>query len=299
MEKTKIFDLHSDILYDVYQASLKGDLERFENYHLPQLKNNISGGIWALYSPSDFNLLEALKVSKSLVNLEDFAVILGIEGLRNLKKVEDLEIIYDLGYRHLMLTWNEANNYATGVKGPQERGLTEVGYQVLDFMIDKEMIIDLSHLNEKSFYDVIGYTNKNIIASHSNIKELCDHPRNLTKEQLKHLKKVNGLLGLTLVGGFISSNKKERTLDNFLKHLEYAINIMGIDNVCFGFDFMDYFNPKQTANLEEVKSALEVNNLINILVKAGYSKNEIEKLTFYNVFKRYHNLIYKKERNHE
>src|SRR5690554_3776752 len=241
MEKIKIFDLHSDILYDVYQASLKGDLERFENYHLPKLKNNISGGIWTLYSPSDFNLLEALKVSKSLVNLEDFAVILGIEGLRNLKKVEDLEIIYDLGYRHLMLTWNEANKYATGVKGPQERGLTEAGYQVLDFMIDKEMIIGLSHLNEKSFYDVIGYTNKNIIASHSNIKELCDHPRNLTKEQLKHLKKVNGLLGLTLVGGFISSNKKERTLDNFLKHLEYAINIMGIDNVCFGFDFMDYF----------------------------------------------------------
>ena len=160
-------------------------------------------------------------------------------------------------------------------------------------MIDKEMIIDLSHLNEKSFYDVIGYTNKNIIASHSNIK-FMDHPQ----EQLRAtqaFKKVNGLLGLAC--GVLFSTKGKNAIT--LKHLEYAINIMGIDNVCFGFDFMDYFNPKQTANLEEVKSALEVNNLINILVKAGYSKNEIEKLTFYNVFKRYHNLIYKKERNYE
>lgn len=291
--KTKIFDAHTDILYDVYYANKKGDKNRFKDYHYPQLKNNVKGGIWTFYSPDDFDLLEVLKTSKSLINRSEFEVILGIEGLRNLKSVADLKEIYDLGYRHLMLTWNEANDYATGVKGPKTRGLTKKGYEVLDFIIKHDMIIDLSHLNEKSFYDVLNYTNKNILVSHSNLKSLYEHPRNLSNDQLKKLKEVNGLLGLTLVGGFISKDKNKKTLNEFMKHLKKAIAVLGIDNVCFGFDFMDYFDYKTTPNLEEVKNASELNNLIDKLKEEGYSNEEIEKLTYYNIVNRFKHHIKK------
>ncbi len=289
----KIFDNHTDILYDVYQSYLKKDLTRFNKYHYPQLKDNIIGGIWTLYSPNDFNLLEALKISKSLINLKDFKVILGIEGLRNLKDLNELKEIYNLGFRHIMLTWNEENKYATGIKGDINRGLTKEGFQVLDFMIKHEMIIDLSHLNEKSFFDVLNYTNKNILVSHSNIKKFCDHPRNLSKKQLLKLKEANALVSLTLVGGFISKDKEKRTLDEFMKHLKYVIELLGIDNVSFGFDFMDYFSYQSTANIEEVKDASMINNLIIKLKEKGYTKTEIEKLTYYNFYNRFKKHIIK------
>lgn len=286
--KIKIFDAHTDILYDCYFAYKNdGNKNKFKNYHDKQLKNKFKGGIWTLYSPDDFDLLKALKKSKELVDLKNYDVILGIEGLRNLKSVNDLNEIYNLGYRHVMLTWNEENKYATGIKGPKDRGITKDGYKVLDFLIEHDMIIDLSHLNEKSFYDVINYTNKNIICSHSNIKELHDHPRNLSKDQLLKLKEVDGLLGLTLVGSFLSDKDEFKTLDTFIKHLKYAIDILSIDNVCFGYDFMDYFNYKKTANLEEVKSANDINNLINKLKDEGFSLEDIEKLTYKNIYNKF------------
>ena len=149
--KIKVFDAHTDILFDVYEKSLASDLNRFNDYHLPQLKDNINGGIWTFYSPKEYNLLEVLKTSKSLIDTKNFDVILGLESLRNLESVNDLKAVYDLGFRHAMLTWNEENKYATGVSGPKNRGLTKEGYEVLDFMLSHDMIIDLSHLNEKSF----------------------------------------------------------------------------------------------------------------------------------------------------
>lgn len=283
----KIFDTHTDILYDVYTKSLEGDLNRFNNYHLPQLKNNITGGIWTFYSPKEFDLLKALETSKNLVDLKSFEVILGIEGLSNLNNVADLKKIYDLGYRHIMLTWNEANKYATGIKGPKDRGLTKEGYKVLDFMVEHDMIIDLSHLNEKSFFDVLNHTNKNIIVSHSNLSKFREHPRNLTHKQLLKLKEAKALLGLTLVGGFISDKNEEKTLKTFLFHIKETINVLGIDNICFGYDFMDYFNPPITQNLIEVKDASMINNFISFLKTSGFTVKEIEKMTYYNFYNRY------------
>lgn len=289
----KIFDAHTDILYDVYQSYLNNDKNRFLNYHKKQLKNRVTGGIWTMYSPDDFDLLKALQISEKLVDLKTFEVILGIEGLRNLKTIDDLKDIYNLGFRHMMLTWNEENEYATGIKGNEKRGITDKGYKVLDFMIEHDMIIDLSHLNEKSFYDVLKYTNKNILVSHSNIYDLHPHVRNLKRDQLVKLKEADGLLGLTLVGNFISDKEENKTLDNFIKHLKYAIEIMGIDNICFGFDFMDYFGYKKTLNLEEVESANDIKIFIDKLKESNFNETEINKMLYKNIHERFKRHIIK------
>ncbi|NLD25733.1 MAG: hypothetical protein GX661_00050 [Acholeplasmataceae bacterium] len=290
----KIFDLHSDILYDLYKHYPKVK-ERFCEYHLPRLKiSPVRGGIWALYSPNDFALPEAVEKALSGIDrnaLEDFDLVFGLEGLRNLQ-IEDFDRLYDLGFRHASLTWNEENIYATGVRGPKSRGLTSLGKKLLSKMVEHEMIIDLSHLNEKSFDDVLDYTNKNIIFSHGNIREICNHPRNLSRRQLLRLKEADGLLGLSLVRYFISAKPEEQNVNTFLSHLDAAVEIMGIDNLAFGFDFMDYFND-ENSNLDEIPDSTRLGVLLDALKQKGYSDEDIEKISYRNFYDRFHHLIWR------
>lgn len=294
--KTQIFDTHSDMLYDLYTSKCKGIDNRFKTYHLPQLNNSVIGGsIFTMYSPNDFDLIEACSIALKEIDLsgmKDFKVLLGLEGLRNLKKVEDIDVLYDMGFRHAMLTWNEENKYATGAKANPNNGLKEEGIKLLKRMQEKGMIIDLAHLNKKSFYEVLNVVNKKIIYSHGNCKSLCDHVRNVTDDQMKALKKVDGLLGLTLANNFVSSNESEQTLEQFLKHLEYAINIMGVDNVCFGFDFMDYLDDFPNSNITEVNNASLSYRIIEGMKKMGLSQEDINKICYNNFYKRYQDLLY-------
>lgn len=291
----KIFDAHSDLLYDLYTKKINNINNRFLDYHVPQLQSSvIKGAIWNMYSPDDFNLIEAVKIALGEIRMEYlpcFKVILGLEGLRNLEKIEDLDLLYKIGFRHAMLTWNEENNYATGVKGDSNRGLTTEGRKLIRKMESLDMIIDVAHLNEKSFYDVLNYTNKNIIFSHGNLKSICDHRRNLTDEQLIALREANGLFGLTLANNFVSKNPDEQDLEHFLNHLDKAVGIMGVDLVMFGFDFMDYLSEFPNSNISDVSDATKAYRIIEGMKKRGYLEEDIKKICYDNFYNRYYKKI--------
>ncbi len=291
----RMFDCHSDMLYDLWTNKTKGIENRFKKYHVPQLSQSvIQGSIFTMYSPNDFDLIEACKIALNEIHLEElshFKVVLGLEGLRNLKQVEDIDILYQMGFRHAMVTWNEENKYATGAKSNPNRGFTEEGIRLLKRMEELDMIIDLAHLNEKSFYDALKVVHKNIIYSHGNVKTLCDHPRNVTDDQMKALAKVDGLLGLTLANNFVDKEEQNQTLDRFLEHLKHAISIMGIDHICFGFDFMDYLSDFPNSNLEEVKDATFAYRIIEGMEKIGLSEEEIDKICYRNFYDRYQDKI--------
>ncbi len=288
---TKIFDIHSDMLYDLWQAKLKGIENRFEEKHIKQLKESvINGGIWTMYSPDDFDLLEAVNIALKEIDmskLPDFKVILGLEGLRNLKRIEDLDELYKLGFRHAMVTWNEQNQYATGAKADPNGGLTEEGRKLFKRMQELDMIIDLAHLNEKSFFEALEIVDKNIIYSHGCVKELCDHPRNVTKEQMLALKKVDGLLGMTLACTFVDGDENKQDLEHFLNHVDEAVKVMGVNNICFGFDFMDYLEEFPNSNISDVGSATEAYRIIEGLKSRGYTDEEIQKMCYDNFYSRY------------
>ena len=199
-----------------------------------------------------------------------------------------------MGFRHAMLTWNEENKYATGAKADPNGGVKEEGIKLLQRMQEKGMIIDLAHLNEKSFYEALKYANKKIIYSHGNCKSLCDHVRNVTDDQMKALKEVDGLLGLTLANNFVSSNKEEQTLEKFLEHVKHAIDIMGVDNICFGFDFMDYLDDFPNSNLEEVNNASLSYRIVEGLESLGLSRIDIDKICYKNFYDRYKDLLFVK-----
>ena len=291
----RFFDVHTDILYDVNQKVLINKPTHFNDFHVPQLAGSqIKGGLWTMYSPDDFDLIAACKRALEHIDinlLPGFEVILGLEGLRNLKQVEDLDILYQMGFRHAMLTWNEENKYATGAKANPEHGLHEEGIKLIKKMEALDMIIDLAHLNEKSFYDCLALANKNIINSHCNVKSLCNHPRNITDEQMQALRKKDGLMGLTLANNFVASKKEEQTLERFLDHVDYAVKIMDVDHVCFGFDFMDYLSEFPNSNLEEVESATQVYRISEGLKRRGYSSAEIDKMCYWNFYKRFKDKI--------
>lgn len=296
-DNIKIFDTHSDMLYDLARRKKAGVENRFD-FHVNQLKNSvIKAAVWTMYSPDEFDLIEDLEIALKEIDfkkLPDFKVILGLEGLRNLKEVSDIDKLYAMGFRHAMVTWNEENKYATGAKADKDHGITADGIKLYKRMEELGMIIDLAHLNEKSFYQALEVVNKKIIYSHGCVKKLCDHVRNVTDDQMRALKKVDGLLGLTLANNFVSSNKEEQDLEHFLNHLDAAVEIMSVDNVCFGFDFMDYLVEFPNSNIQDVSDATLAYRIIEGMRKRGYSEEDIQKICYDNFYSRFQDCIFNK-----
>lgn len=285
----KIYDTHSDIFHNLYERTKQGIEDPFKKYHLENLeKGNVMGGIWVVYGDRDFDVYDAyqtaIKAYEPYKNQYD--VVLGLEGLRNVKTLEDFKKMYDLGVRHSSLTWNEENHLATGVAGPADRGLTELGKKFLDFMMEKNMIIDVSHLNVKSFFDVTNYVNGLVIASHSNAYTLCNHRRNLRDEQLLKLKELGGYVGVVSARNFVSSSDDRKTVAGLVDHIEYIAKFIGIDHVMLGLDMMDYLDDfnDHNSNLDDLVTHADANNVVYEMRKRGFSEDDIEKVTYKNYF---------------
>lgn len=290
----KIYDSHADIFYDLWQKTLQGIVDPFKEYHLDNLKKgNVIGGIWVVYSDQDFDVLEAYQIAlqKFLPYQDQFDVIYGLEGLRNVPTLEVFEQLYNLGIRHVMLTWNEANHLATGVAGKKTRGLTPLGKEFLQYMEARRMIVDLSHLNEKSFFDALAVTDKLIIASHSNAYQVCAHRRNLTDDQIKAIGQVGGLIGVVAARNFVSQEPSRQNVKGLVDHIDYISNLIGTKHIMLGLDFMNYLNDFNNANLDDLESAANLSNLIQEMKSRGYNRKDIEAICYHN-FKKLKEKVY-------
>ncbi len=288
----KIYDTHADIFSNLYERTIKGETNIFQKYHLDNLKKgNVVGGIWVVYSASDFDVEEAvdlaLKAYKPYKN--QFDVVFGLEGLRNVDSIACLKRLYDRGVRHAMLTWNEENHLATGVAGPKDRGLTDLGKEFLTFMEEHNMIVDVSHLNVKSFYDVMNYVKKPVIASHSCSYTLSDHRRNLNDEQLMVLKNKGGYVGVNSARNFVSKERSKQNVEGLVDHILYLVDKLDINHVMLGLDMMDYLSDyggnNETGlsdNLDDLVTHADCQNIISELRKRGMSEQDIEKIAYLN-----------------
>ncbi len=291
------FDLHSDILYDIVQKKLNNKKNIIKDYHLKQLKSgNIIGGIWDYYTDirkplCEFNqaidyILEEIEQSNDVIQVikkkEDFEenkinVLLGFESLQPIKDRDHLVSLYELGFRHAMFTWNEQNQFGTGVFGDKTRGLTSLGKEIIQLMNQNHMIIDVSHANKKTFKEIIELSKAPVIASHSNVYQLCHHIRNLDDEQITKLTQKGGIIGLTAVKNFINPNNP--TINEMINHIDYMKERNLVNHIGFGFDFMDYLNG---SNLIDLENASSTHNMIVALKKRNYSPQEIDKITHLN-----------------
>ncbi len=202
------------------------------------------------------------------------AAVLTIEGGEALEgSISALRILYQLGVRAMTLTWNYRNQIADGVlDGASGGGLTPFGREVVTEMNRMGMLVDVSHISEPGFWDVLNLSNKPIIASHSNAKRLCSHVRNLTDDQLLALKKNGGVTGINLYPVFLNNSGKA-SLKDALSHIEYILALTGEDTLGFGSDFDGIDSTPE--GLEGVQCYSE---LLNEMLRLNYSESLVKKI---------------------
>jgi membrane dipeptidase len=320
-----IFDGHSDIWTDVTVKILNGETDILRKYHINKLKNGkVSGGIFVIWVDPPFTdkpydrtiqIIESIKkeqeyskdsmvIVKSYEEMQEaikqnkFYIFIGIEGLSSIGNNLDLiDYYYDFGARHASLTWNEENLLATGVKGNPERGITELGKRAVKKINSKNMLLDVSHLNEKSFWDIANKAEGPIIASHSNCKSICDVPRNLTDKQLVKIAELGGLVGINSFNQFVHKDRDKQNIQMLTKHIKHMVDIMGIEHVGIGMDYCDFLDDSSMNSFSDQESSYTVGledssktyDLVLEMQKIGFTKDDIEKVAYKN----YHELIKK------
>ena len=176
--------------------------------------------------------------------------------------LSNLDYLYSLGIRMITLSWNYDNCLCN------QFGLTPFGKDVVKKMNQLGMIIDVSHANDKVFFDVINCSTKPVIASHSNCRNICNVKRKLSDEMLKKLVEYGGLIGINLYKDIVGEN----LIDHFL-HLK---NLGYINHVGLGTDFDGIENPIC------VNNASEIGKLSTLLKENGFNENEIRKIFYQN-----------------
>lgn len=193
--------------------------------------------------------------------------------------LEALRCLYELGVRAMTLTWSNRNDIADGINEEATgSGLTLFGKQVVAEMNRLGMLVDVSHISTAGFWSVIETSTKPIIATHSNAKSLCPHPRNLNDEQIKALAQNGGLAGITFAGQFLEEDWRNACIESVYKHIDYMLNLIGNDDhIGFGSDFDGISHPPY--NIQGVQ---DYKPLIEYLSKY-YSDETINKITHQNV----------------
>jgi membrane dipeptidase len=211
--------------------------------------------------------------------------VLAVEGGEALQgDLGVLRILYKLGVRVLTLTHSIRNKLGDGCSESSRSGLTQFGREVVQEMNKLGMVIDVSHLNEKGFWDVIKNSCDPIIASHSNARVLCDHVRNLTDDQIQAIAQTGGVIGVTFVRNFLSSIPEEASVETVLNHINHIEELVGAKHIGIGSDY-DGMGPGPKG-LEHVG---KVKNITRGLIQHGYSDDEIKGIlggNFLQVFQR-------------
>lgn len=321
----KVFDIHSDLFTDIAWRRDRGERDVFDRIHYPRLKkggvNSMICVIWvepafrnnpiARFRHVFQQTMDDLRTSKhanvclttndmSEVIADKINLFLGIEGMTflegwgkdsldmNIKSA--FEILHDNKIRHTIFVWNEWNSLASGtgaIDEPEKKGLTSFGELAVQQATDLNWILDASHLDEPSFWDIYGATSQPMIASHSNAYALCPHERNLKDEQIKAIAARGGLIGLNAFHGFVDGLNP--TLERFIDHAAYISDLVGPKYIAFGFDFIDYLStydlgaPFKGSTLD-LENVTKIPSLLNRMEARGFSTSEIEAISFNNAF---------------
>ena len=163
---------------------------------------------------------------------ENVKAFLSLEGGDAIQSVSDVSELYGMGIRMIALTWNYKNKIACGVMEKEDSGLSEFGAEVIRQMNRLGIIIDVSHLSEKSFWDVLKISKKPVCASHSNLKSVKNHLRNLTDEQFIKIKETGGVAGINFYPPFFGDDIKD-----IVCHVGRFLSLGGEDNIGIGTDF--------------------------------------------------------------
>ncbi len=306
LRRIPIIDGHTDYLLSLTHTG-RSFLEESTIGHvdLPRArKGNIGAMISAVFLPSELlpthaliETLRAVDLLKRTVVASDgqmelirdydqlvscldrgvFGAIMHFEGAEAIDpEFVVLRLAYELGLRSLGLVWSRPTIFAEGV-GPENHGhgLTGLGRELVAQCNNMGILIDVSHLNEPGFWDVIAESTKPIVASHSNARAVCDHERNLTDRQIKELAKNGGLMGINYAVGFLVEGARsgsEVPLSVLVDHIDHIVNLVGIEHVALGSDYDGAGVP------DALKDAAHDWAIVAELARRGYDDDAIAKI---------------------
>ena len=197
-------------------------------------------------------------------------------------KMEYLEELYRQGIRLITLTWNYENSIGfPNSREPElmNRGLKPFGIEVVRRMNELGMLIDVSHLSDGGFWDVVRYSTKPFVASHSNARVLCSHPRNLTDEMIKALAEKGGVAGVNFYPYFLRESGKA-TVEDIAEHLWHMYQVGSEDVIAFGTDF-DGFDEGEL----DITHMGEMNLVYDAIRKRGFTERQMDKLLGENILR--------------
>ena len=195
----------------------------------------------------------------------------------------------------MTLTWNFENcigfgnkkliknNICTEYIPDKENGLKPFGFEVVEKMEELGMIVDISHLSDAGIYDIIDMTKKPFVASHSNARAICDHPRNLTDDMIKKMASRGCIAGLNFYQEFLSrdftNRERKAYIDDIIVMLKYMVDIGGSEFVAIGSDYDGF------SDLLEWSDAGGMKSLIEAMEKSGFTQSLIENITYKNALR--------------
>jgi membrane dipeptidase len=214
------------------------------------------------------------------------AAVLHIEGAEAIDaNFESLDVLHAAGLRSLGPVWSRPNAFGYGVPfrfpsspdtGP---GLTDLGRELIRACNRLRIMVDLSHLNEKGFWDVASLSDAPLVATHSNAHAICAHSRNLTDQQLEAIRASGGMVGVNFAVNFLRPDglrNRDMPIDVVIDHVEYLLKHLGEDGVGFGSDFDGATMPVS------IGSAAGVQGLVAAMRGRGHGEPLIEKVCFRN-----------------
>ena len=299
----KFFDMHADIGTDIFYSQ-----HNIKETHLPKFeKGNIKGVFTACFfdGHQDWQEMQAMIKNcredilrnkdelvfaldkNTLIESDKPIFMISCEGLCGLKQDPEgsVNFLYENGVRVASLVWNEVNALASGWRNDPQYGVTDLGKQVIKELNKHSIIVDVSHINEKGFWDVLETSERPIIATHSNARRLCNHERNLTDQQIKAIGAKGGVIGLNACGDFVDEDKTKQDCLHLALHAKYMADLIGVNHIGCGFDFMDFLAGFQDDEmLIDMNSCLETNNLVKAFKEVGFTDLEIEDICFNNVY---------------
>lgn len=310
LRELMIVDCHCDTILETARGIRQlGERSSSGHIDIPRLQEaGVDLQFFALFIESQYKPLGALERtlemidvfyrdlgenSESLEHILDFTdikkakekqkigALLTIEGGEGIQEnLSFLRIFYRLGVRGITLTWNQRNAIADGASEAPTGGLSHFGEMVIREMNHLGMLIDVSHMNRAGFVDVVEKSKKPVLATHSNARALCDHPRNLDDQQLRLLAEHEGVVCVTFCPEFLVPNGSNSSIQSVADHIDYIRNLIGIDHIGIGSDF---------DGIDEVPEGLEdvskLPALVELLCGRGYTQNDLGKLFGGNVLR--------------
>lgn len=201
------------------------------------------------------------------------AAFLSIEDMSVMGKY--IETVYEMGFRFAMPAWNYENQYACGASFDQRKGLTSKGKETIKALTDQGIVIDISHLSDQGVEDLFEITDRPIMASHSDVREVWNMPRNIQKSHLAELIRRRGIIGMNFCAAFVGEKPQ---ISDLLKHMDAVLEMGGEDCLAIGGDF-DGCNGHFPAGINGVQS---IPLLREEVMKHGFSEELTEKIFYGN-----------------